>query len=495
MKNLLKTVLILFIFAACANNSSSKKNEKQERPAKYVFYFIGDGFSFAQAHIAEAFKGQKNGNIYPDTLFMNTFPVHGTYTTYAENRFITGSAAAGTALSSGQKTSINTISMSADHKKELKTIAEIARDQGMKVGIVTSVSIDHATPASFYAHQPKRSMSYEIGLDLTQSNFNYFASGGFLDPYGKKKNQKAGADSTALPSVYEVGAEAGYRFIDNKKDFETLKAGDDRIVVSDPKPASGASLPYVLDQTNENFTLVDFTRKGIELLDNPNGFFMMVEGGKIDWTGHANDLATCVQEVLQFDEAIEEAYQFYLKHPDETLIVVCGDHETGGLSMGHSLTKYETYYGQLDKQKRSAEAFESEIKEYLEPASKPKFAEILNRLKEEYGFDSSEELKLTPSDLKLLEEAFQHTLNKGKSAKNDERLKRMYGSNNPLLVTARKLMARKLGADWTSFSHTALPCPSRAVGAGAELFYGYYDNVDLPKKMLQSMQLEATLLE
>ena len=90
-------------------------------------------------------------------------------------------------------------------------------------------------------------------------------------------------------------------------------------------------------------TLAEYTAKAIEMLDNPDGFFMMVEGGKIDWACHANDIAAVIHDVLALDAAIAEAVKFYEKHPDETLILVTNDHETGGLSIGYAATKYRRF--------------------------------------------------------------------------------------------------------------------------------------------------------
>ncbi|PVX52471.1 alkaline phosphatase [Balneicella halophila] len=515
MKKYLYLIAGLFLWASCVvavNNKSglsgstsanNKKAEaKRQKAPKYVFYFIGDGYGPAQAHLAEEYLANRDGRILPDTLLMNTFPVHGTYTTYAGNRFITGSAAAGTALAAGHKTTINTICMSGDHGLKYKSMAELLRSRGMKIGIVTSVSIDHATPAVFYAHQPNRNNYYDIALELAESDFNYFAGGGFKDPEGVKKGNKnplanMGIDkSTATsankyPSAYAIAEQAGYRFVNSKSEFAQLKKGDDKIVVFDPKPASGASIPYVIDQTDENFTLVDFTKKGIELLDNPNGFFMMVEGGKIDWACHANDAATAALEVLQFDDAVREAYNFYLKHPNETLIVICSDHETGGLTLGHAATHYETSYQYLNNQKCSTEAFTEMIEDYkAKHPNNARYEDIYPLLKEYFGFDTTDELKLDQYDIADLKKALQDDVTTTYEERmHNPRLECGYGPYNPLATVAARILANKAGLSWTTYSHTAIPCPARAVGVGAEAFYGYYDNTELPRKILKMYEL------
>ena len=251
---------------------------------KYIFYFIGDGMGLSQSNAAEAYLAAISGKNGIQKLEMNKFPYHGFYTTYASDRFITGSAAAGTALATGYKTSINTIGMDASKQKSLQTVAERARDLGYKVGIVSSVSIDHATPASFYAHQPSRNMYYNISLDLSKSNFNYFGGGGFKHPDGDGKLDKnnsmanfgMGVDKkieNKLTNAIEIAKERGYRLLNTKEAFNQLKKGDDKIIAIAPRLAGGKALPYAIDQTENDITLSEFTKKGIELLDNKNGFF------------------------------------------------------------------------------------------------------------------------------------------------------------------------------------------------------------------------------
>jgi alkaline phosphatase len=124
------------------------------------------------------------------------------------------------------------------------------------------------------------------------------------------------------------------------------------------------SLPYSINKDIEKISLADFIKKGIEVLDNKNGFFMMVEGGKIDWACHANDAATCIAETIAFDDAVKEAIKFYNSHKEETLIVVTGDHETGGMSLGFAGTGYSNSYSVLDAQKVSYEALQNKVLEY-----------------------------------------------------------------------------------------------------------------------------------
>ncbi|MDZ7775411.1 MAG: alkaline phosphatase [Bacteroidales bacterium] len=147
--------------------------------------FIGDGMGMAHVNAAEAFVAAGKNNITMNTLNISGFEVQSFMTTYSQDRFITGSAASGTAIATGHKTTTGTISMDSDHKKSYKTIAEKAKDNGYKVGILTSVPINHATPAVFYAHEPVRHNYYSIGKQLPLSGFDFFGGGAFKHPTGK----------------------------------------------------------------------------------------------------------------------------------------------------------------------------------------------------------------------------------------------------------------------------------------------------------------------
>ncbi|QZT37607.1 alkaline phosphatase [Halosquirtibacter xylanolyticus] len=490
---------IQMLFASQPNTFDEKRNLFKGKKPKYVFYFIGDGFGLSQSNAAEAYLAAVNGEEGVSRLAMNTFPKQGFYTTYAQNRFITGSAAAGTALSTGNKTSIGTIGMDAAKQKPFKSIAEKARDKGYKVGIVTSVSLDHATPASFYAHQPSRNDYYNISVDLSKSQFNFFGGGGIKHPEGdgksNKKNSKAnmGLDDGAKIDDHQensikLAEKSGYTFVKSNEAFRAIKKGDDKIVAINYQLAGGKSLPYSIDQKEGDLSLGDYTQKAIEVLENKEGFFLMVEGGKIDWACHANDAATAIKEVVQFDLAVQKAIDFYKKHPKETLIVVCGDHETGGLALGFSGSHYASDFKLLDYQKSSNGIFTSKIKAMKK--TKASFEEVMEIVRDNYGFDSGEKkMRLSEFEMKQLKQAYNQSFKTGEKIKNKDQYYQLYGSYEPISVTAGHILAQKAGIGWTTFSHTATPIPVRAIGPGSSLFEGYFDNTDLPKNIEVLMKL------
>ncbi|WP_372754364.1 alkaline phosphatase [Labilibaculum sp.] len=502
-RTLKQFMAIFLLFIAFESNGQPTERELYEGKApKYIFYFIGDGMGLSQTIATEAYLGALDStNLGIKKLNLSTLPYLGFYTTYAANRFITGSAAAGTALATGHKTSIGTISMDKDRLHPYKTIAEMAKEKGYKVGIVSTVSIDHATPATFYAHQPSRNMYYEISLDLSNSGFNYFAGGGLKHPEGDgaiKENSLSNFGMGGKEEILkkeknsiDIAQERGYRIVNNRADFSQLKKGDDKIIAIAPVLASGSALPYSIDQQNgADISLAEFTQKGIDLLDNPDGFFMMVEGGKIDWACHANDAATVINEVLQFDNAVAQALAFYKKHPTETLILVAADHETGGLALGFAGSHYKSDFALLQHQNISYENFTAKIATYRDAhPSDYKFADGLEMVHEHFGLgDSTKNLTLSAFEKQQLETAFKKSMTKLDDLKKDDQFYLLYGSYDPFTVTACHILAQKAGIGWTSYSHTASPIPVRSIGVGAKLFTGYFDNTDMPKNLMKIIE-------
>jgi len=478
---------------------------------KYVFFFIGDGMSTPQINITEAalnnseFALKSASSVGIGELNIQQFPVTGIQTTYAEDRYITGSAAAATALSTGHKTTINTISMNGDRTSNYKTMAELAKENGKKVGIISSVSIDHATPACFYAHTPNRNNYYSIGQDLVASNFDYFAGGGVRwNKYSSDGEVSGLANDINL--FLDSATQAGYKYVNTKSAFDALTKDDGKIIATleifkTSVSNNSAALPYTIDldeQSSENnkITLSDFTKKGIDLLDNEDGFFMMVEGGKIDWACHANDVVTSAQNTIEFDNAIGYAIDFYNDHPDETLIVVTGDHETGGLALGFAATYYESAFDLLINQNVSYEVFTQQVLSWAQASPQTMtFENALIEVKADFGLgDDSKGLLLSDYELGILEDAFNRSMT-GESTHAPEEISVIYGSYDPFTVTITHILNNKAGIDWTTYSHTGTPVPVFAMGQGQYNFSGYYDNTDVANSIIEVAGYSSTETE
>ncbi len=421
----------------------------------------------AQVKLAETVLGGENA------LRMTSFPVSGTASTHAADRLITGSAAAGTALATGHKTTIGTIAKNGDHSADLKTLAELSRDRGMRVGIVSNVSIDHATPACFYAHARSRELYSAIALQMASSGFDYF--GGGYARGGLESGRPAGG-------LVDTMRKSGYTLIQGRSGLENAVPGG-KYWAYGAYDGSGA-LGYRIDGGDRRLRLADFTRHGIRLLDNDRGFFMMVEGGKIDWACHANDAATTAREVEDFDEAVAVALSFYRRHPDETLIVVTADHECGGLAIGNTATGYDSHPELLRHQKLSFEAFARKVRRWAERKN-VSFPMALDSARVYFGLgDVSRDslLQLSAEERKALEKAYRSSMRRGGGGI-------AYGSGDPLTVALVATLNSKAGVGWATDAHTAVAVPVFAIGSGARAFCGSYDNTDIAKKIIETARL------
>jgi alkaline phosphatase len=212
---------------------------------------------------------------------------------------------------------------------------------------------------------------------------------------------------------------------------------------------------------------------------------MMVEGGKIDWACHSDDAATAIHETIAFDEAIQVALDFYQKHPDETLVIVTADHETGGLALGAAKTKYESYFNFLQYQKVSIDKFSTLLTDFSKTLSgndKTDFNNLLALISENFGL--GKEIPITEEDKSKLWLAFEKTI------KNNAGGSSMYSNFPPISETIVKMVSEKAGVGWTTYAHTGINVPIYAIGPGAELFSGVIDNTDIPEIMLKQLGIE-----
>ncbi len=440
---------------------------------KYIFLFIGDGMAQSQINSAQMLISNLD-NVVDPKLTMLTFPVSGLTTTYSSDSFITDSAAAGTALSTGFKTNSGVICYDPEINTKYKTIAEVLKEKGYKIGILSSVSLDHATPAAFFAHQSSRSNYYEIGVEMVNSGFDFFGGGSIKYPAGKKGDQ---------PNALEIAVANGYKIIDTQAGFEKLGKDDGKVIVFNERLDGSKAMRYDMDRKSE-FSLADITEKAIEMLDNEKGFFIMVEGGKIDWACHANDAAASIKDTLAFDAAIKEAVDFYKENPEDTLIVVTGDHETGGLTLGFAGTGYVANVALVENQKVSYEEFDSILNSRKKAGEISKFADLIPLIEEYFALSTVEKefmSTLSAYEIERLQNAFYNYIT-GTSI-NAVKDGLAYGGYNPVSVTLTHILNEKAGLGWTSYAHTGVPVSTFAMGNGQENFGGYYDNTDIAKRL------------
>lgn len=446
--------------------------------AKYVFYFIGDGMGVNQVQGTELYRGELEGKIGLTPIWFTQFPYATTATTFSATNGVTDSAAAGTALATGNKTQNGTIGMKQDLQTEVSSVAVWAKNKGCRVGVTTSVSVDHATPAAFYAHDPSRGSYYKIGTDLYKAGFDFYAGSDFIDP-----NNKDNKDGNS-ENLYTMAEKNGYTIARGYKDYlKKCKKADKMILFQSEKASEKdrTAIPYAIDRTKDDLTLADITRSAINFLskDLSKGFFLMVEGGKIDWACHSNDAATVFHEVADMDEAVKVAYEFYSQHPDETLIVVTADHETGGFVLGTGAYKLNLQV--LKNQKVSESGFTRILNELRKKYNNNvSWEKVQQALKENFGF--WDKVKLNEKQEERLLAKYNDTF-KGKEAKLE---KSEYAQDEPLAAEAKRIIDEIALVGWTSGGHSAGYVPVFAIGAGADFFQGRIDNTEIPIKIAKA---------
>lgn len=318
-----KTNLFILSLFLCYNLSAQEivkgeyKNESQQssyvpsfeidgidKPVKNIILMIGDGMGLA--HICSGMYANQGH------LTITNLKTCGFVKTQSANKFTTDSAASGTAYSTGKKTKNGALGMDANDQV-IQNLPEKLSESGLISGIVTTDNLDGATPAAFFAHQPERGMSKEIWKDLPNSKLTFFSAGSY--------------------ELFEKQAPNIQKEI--KKEFTIIEEPDAKVIKKSKKlgylPAKSKTAS--VNENRGNF-LPSTTQMAIDYLSDRsnNGFFLMVEGARIDKSAHSNDYPAVVREVLDFDKAVEVAIRFAEKDGN-TLVIISADHETGALAL------------------------------------------------------------------------------------------------------------------------------------------------------------------
>lgn len=442
---------------------------------KYVFYLIGDGMGMGHVNAAQYYNRIVRGADEP--LLMMQFPVASQAWTYSASAPVTDSAAAGTALSTGYKTKNNMLGLAPDSVEHYVSIARDLKDAGWGVGVLTSVAPDDATPAAFYAHQPARWMYYEIDKEAVASGYDFLGGAslrGVADKEGKPNEVPAMIKDAGIEIAY--GTEAG----------SELAGKVDRLWVLSPENVwgNGNNIGYTIDSIPGAMNLPSLTKVALDHVSakSPDKFFMMIEGGNIDHAAHANDPGGVIKEVLNFQDVIRVAYDFYLAHPEETLIVITADHDTGGMAIGHP-----DHYGYVDlalvdTQRISKDRLADYCRDIVKDGKTISWDEMRDLLQSKLGFWTA--VPLTEEQTNRLRAAFDRTFLARES--NDE--KGLYNTFSEFVIEAFRIYNYWVGTDFISHNHTANPVPVFAIGNGSEKFTHVVNNTDIPR-IIRSLTL------
>ena len=457
MKDLKRYALLVLLALLCVGGLSAQNR------AKYVFYFIGDGMGINQVYGTELYNaamGKGDGR-----LCFTRFSVR-TYVTNHTSNGVTDSAAAGTALATGVKTNNGSLGVNEDGEP-VGNIAELAQQMGYATGVATNVAVNHATPGAFFSHCKDRGDYLVLTTQLIEGKMDFAAGATILC------RSKSGLKPK---DMVQRAKEAGIKVVQNPEEAARVK-GQRVILLSES--LNKKYMPYALDRDKNESSIVDFTNAAIRYLERASdkGFFLMVEGGRIDYACHDNDATATFLEINDLNASVQLALDFYERHPDETLIIVTSDHETGGMIVGYK--KYKVRPDRLAWQNISMEAL-TRVMQRMREEGKTDWKDMQTLLKERLGL--WDKVTLRDKDEKALRKTFEKNF-----LVNGEKVVGLYNSNEKMASEAVKILNKRAYIDWISLSHTGSQVPLWVKGAGFENFYDCYDNTDIPKMIAKAM--------
>lgn len=466
-----KKILAAFLCLFVAGSLSAKP------AAKYVFYMIADGVGLNAFELTDQYRR----TVYGDSLVTTSLPVRTHMVNYMADAVVSDSAAGGTALSIGYQSKRYYAGVDAQDRPH-DSILKVAHDNGYATGCITTVGINHATPATFYAHNTSRFDFEGIATEFINSDFIDFAAGASINaaPYDVDSTRRS------VPR---------YRARLHEKGWTTT--GDPALAArttSTPvflyyKDGTHMEVPYALDAEPGDVNLVTFMKAAIDNLSaRKNGkFIIMCEGGKCDYAAHANDAGNYVAENYNFDQCVRLAYEFYLKHPKETLIIVTSDHETGGVIYGHS-GKPKYNIANLKYQTKSKSDMTDEVRDLREACAPqvPTYEQVRAIVDEGYSFGNG--IDLTADDEAKLKACYDKYFTSG------EEVASLYERNDKIVDEASQIVARKANIIWAESGHTASYIPFFSVGVGSETFMGLHWNWEIPRQMSKIMKIDKDFI-
>ncbi len=435
---------------------------------KYIFYFIGDGMSFNHILGAEQYNTIKEGKNEIERFNFSRFETRNFVTNYSTSNPVTDSAAAGTALATGVKTANSFIGVDAEGN-ELRTLADVASERGYMVGLVTNVGINHATPSCFYGHTSDRFGFPKLIDDYIASDVAFIAGSTIMDMKSGPQDPKYSPVTTA--ELAERIRKAGINLTLDVEEAAKTSGKRVALVANDKK---NEHVPYVIDRKgDEEHTLLNHSKAAIEFLSREakDGFFLMIEGGKLDYAAHEQDAVTTFCEVNEFAQAVQLALDFAKQHPDETLIVVTSDHETGGMSLGWD--HYEIRMNMLMAQKTSAVQL-TKIMQQMRAEGKRNWKDYKQLLSDHFGLWSH--VPITAEEERLLKDDFYNIF-----LKYGPMVDGLYNKSEFIVYHAIRILNKHASIDWTSMYHTGMYTPIFTKGVGEKKFLECRDQTDIPK--------------
>lgn len=455
MKKLLSAFFVSLALSACTatENTNTKSTDMASASStnnpKNIIMIVGDGMGPAYTTAYRYFNDNPETKIIEETVFdrllvgmASTYPAH-------VSGYVTDSAAAATALATGVKSYNGAIGLDVD-KNSVETVLEWAKKQGKKTGVVVTSQVNHATPASYLAHNENRRNYDAIANSYIDDGIkaDIILGGGW---------QYFIRDDRNLVNEF---TSAGFHYLDNFQELTTLPPQTPILGLF-----ADIGLPWALDDDNK-FRLSVMTTAATKQLENDNGYFLLVEASQVDWAGHGNDIAAAMAEMADLAKTMEYLEQYVKNNPD-TLIILTADHSTGGFTIAAD-GKYEWNPEVLRTMQRSPQ----KISDYLA------IADItIKAASEQLNFT------ITQAEVMLLQQAkYQASEQLVEFYALDESAQKQQmkpSIENGIYIAIKKLIDKRTNSGWTSSGHTAIDVPVFAFGKHSDMFSGKIDNTDI----------------
>ncbi|ROI05818.1 alkaline phosphatase [Chryseobacterium sp. G0240] len=438
--------------------SAGKSPESSGKRAKNIIFMISDGMSLGTLTMADSYsrnilgKGSNWISLYQEKKVSRAL-----MDTASASSIVTDSAAASSAFGGGIRVKNGVLNMGANGEKHLPVWQKF-KNAGKKAGCVTTVTITHATPAGFCVNSARRNAEPEIAEMYADLGLDVMMGGGdeFFNPE-KREDKK---------NVYSLYTEKGYQILRNHTDLKNIRQGKKTLGVF-----STGALPYSIDRTHlkefrDTPTLADMTKAAInQMKDHQNGFVLQVEGGKVDWSAHANDIAALIHDQLAFDEAIKAVMDFAEKDGN-TLVIITTDH--GNANPG-------TIYGSNATQHFNSISNYKYTNEYL-----------LNNIHNDYSIKAVKDWIYEGNKIILDDDEANHLLSFYKGLEKEEGL---YNYKKLPFKLYSEIQKKHNSVGWVSMDHSGDYVEVAAYGPGSELLQPFSKNTDLHFLMLKAAQI------
>jgi alkaline phosphatase len=461
-------MVLLFLSFASSGGVAQKASGQAGPPAtprspKFIFLFLADGAGAAHLEIARQYRREilREEMVITDKIMRQGSL--GLMTTHAADSLSTDSAAAATALASGCKAKMGMLGVCADGSMP-STAMEIAKQRGLKIGLITNATVYDASPAAFACHVPSRRDYAAILSRYLELEPDLLMGGGRAQFLPRSKPGSRRKDEVDLMAAF---AKKGYQQVFEKRQLEKLIPGKVLGLFSLDE------MSFEIDRNKETEPSVyDMTRSAMRQLhsNNPNGFFVFIETENTDTASHLSDVASVIHDYREFDRAVGLAYEFYKTYPRDTLILVTSDHETGGLGFTMALPDLSSTRGSNQRagtvqDLRKIQTINISLQKASRLLGRNPSPESIDRLMHEHfsAFTLAPEYR----DMILKQQPVSRTI-----------------YLDPNANALGMMIASHTQAYWQTTSHTNQPVLIAALGAGAERFAGYYDNADFGKKLM-----------